>query len=157
MVTEYIMTGGRGSGKTYASMTEIHELIIAGERPTILVVFPERSDVQWWFEEWNYRFPHIPMPNYTGIDNMLGIRGRRWRHVYIEHADEIGWQNEKLWENTSLYPDAVVTYIYNCRHDGGEAHTWSLYPPDEPLAPLKVRGGFLRRYLKRSNPELDSV
>lgn len=156
MVAEYVMTGGRGSGKTYASMTEIHELILAGERPTILIVLQELDDLNWWYEMWNQRFPHIPMPTYTTLRNTLGVSGRRWKHVYIEYATDMddGWRNGKLWGTVlcNLSADAEIVYIYNHNYDSGSAHTWSQYPPDEPLAPLKVRSGFLRRYVKRSKP-----
>lgn len=153
------MTGGRGSGKTYASMTQIHDLIIAGERPNICIVFPNKDSVQWWYEAWNQRFPHIPMPTYTTVHNTLNTRGRRWRYVYVTDASAIdgGWRNDKLWQTVlvDLTPDAEIVYIYDMNpwDPSINAHTWSQYPPDVPLEPAVVRGGFLRRYLKRAKPE----
>lgn len=115
MAEEFVRFAPRQAGKTYATMTEIHDLILAGERPGIMVVFPTMSYVHWWGRAWMERYPSIPMPNYTSAQAMDRVRGRRLRHVFVEDVDTIqdGYRNEKfdyLYAAVANDPDATITY-----------------------------------------------
>lgn len=113
---ELVLPGGRGSGKTHAVMSEIHDLILAGERPKILVVFPDAHYVYWWGREWERRFP-FEMPRYTTIQRMDVVRGLRLRHVYVEDIDNVpdGIYNPKVNDLriATLRDGGTITYTYS--------------------------------------------
>lgn len=124
-----VLFGTRQSGKTYTIMTEIHDLILAGERAGILVVFPNMSYVHWWINEWRRRFPSIPPPTYTSIESMDRVRGRRLRDVYVEDIDGVadGIYHEKLnYLSVVLEPDGSITYTYSPLPDAA----WRTTPDD---------------------------
>lgn len=109
MIDRQIIFGGRGCGKTYQIMTEIHELIRDGKRADILVIFPTMSYLHWWTREWQQRFPHVPMVSYTSMQAMDRVRGRRVKYVFIEDIGES--------------PDGIYTdkldWLYPCMSFGG--------------------------------------
>lgn len=110
---EYVMLAGRGLGKTAAIVEEIHALIVAGERPTILVVHQNIDAVKEFHDIWVSAYPHIPRPEYATLRNTLNLRGRRWKWVYVEDVDlyEDGRDEPKLRDVlVGTTPDAVVTY-----------------------------------------------
>jgi hypothetical protein len=140
MAEEFVIFNGRGGGKTYTIMTMIHELILAGERPWIMVVFPTMGHVHWWGRMWMERFPSIPMPNYTSAQAMDRVRGRRLRHVFIEDVETIqdGYRNEKfdfLWAAIAGDPDATITYTCS----GLPEQSWRQAPPDWTEEAAKLR------------------
>lgn len=113
MIERYVLQGGRGGGKTYAIMTEIHDRIIAGERANILVIFPTMNHLTWWRDAWNQRFPHIPMPDYTSMGAMNRVRGKRVKHVYVEDIDssDEGIYAEKfMWLYPCIQSHGTITF-----------------------------------------------
>ena len=111
----FILTGGRQSGKTYTIMQEIHNLILEGLRPSILLVFMYLSSAEDWLAMWNRLFPQQPMPQYTTIENRLGIRGRTFEYVYIEHVESLaeGVYDPRIGEIVMMNAGGVVTYTYS--------------------------------------------
>lgn len=93
-----IIQRGRGGGKTYDIMTEAHAFLIA--RESVLIVLPNIRAVEYWFAEWNKRFPYATRPEYITIDNRLRIRGRNYHHVYVENVSdyEYGIWDERLFD-----------------------------------------------------------
>lgn len=82
---------GRQAGKTYTIMNEIHDLIVAGRRAEVLIVFPNMTYLHWWTRMWESMFPHIPMPKYVSIGNTMSVRGLRVAKIYVEDID--GYEN----------------------------------------------------------------
>lgn len=153
MIQEYIRSGDRQSGKTHDLMTEIHLLIVEGERPNILVVFPSTDYVYSWIHRWRERFPHIPPPSYVSISNTLAVRGRTLKFVYVEDVDLIrdGWRNEKF-NSIALWPDGKIVYTVSKPEWANKTFDDYIAPPS---APRVVSKSLLQRFFKRSKPELD--
>lgn len=134
MIERNVIFGPRQSGKTYAIMTDIHDRIISGERSDVLVVFPAMSHLTWWRDEWNKRFPHLPMPDYTSMNAMERVRGKRVKHVYVEDIDSDG---------DGIYADKL-TWLYPCIiGDGSITFTCSPIPGNdtahrEPPPPTRI-------------------
>lgn len=88
----------RGGGKSDAVMGEIHELIVAGRGPEVLLVFPTQSQAYHWCRVWQDVFPFVPVPEFVTINNMLRVRGRQYSRIFIEdiHEYELGIYEPKL-------------------------------------------------------------
>lgn len=115
-MTEYVMQSNRRCGKTYTIMTEIHDLIIQGRRSEILVVCPSLNYVYWWVREWQRRFPHLPMVDYTSMQAMDRVRGKWYSRIFVEDINlspsEEGMYDEKLnlLRFTARAEDAEIVY-----------------------------------------------
>ena len=112
----FVRSGGRQSGKTYTIMQEIHNLILEGLRPTILLVFVTASQAAYWQAQWNLLFPHLPMPRYVTVENRLGARGFTFSNVYIENVnllDEGIYDNRLMEIGTSVKPEGSITFTYS--------------------------------------------
>lgn len=117
MIERNVIFNGRGGGKTYTIMTEMHELIVQGRRSDILVIFSTLDMAYWFKREWEYRFPHVQMPRYTSINAMDRVRGLRVAKVYVENIEQIpdGIYNEKLNWVLPCFVDAVdPEIIFTC-------------------------------------------
>ena len=114
MIDRQIIFAGRGGGKTYRIMTEIHDLIKAGERSDIVVVFPTMNYLHWWTRAWQERFPFVAMPFYTSMQAMERVRGRRFKYAYVEDidTDPEGIYNEKIcdWLVFSMLEGGTITF-----------------------------------------------
>ena len=128
MIQREIIFGGRGCGKTYQIMTEIHELIRDGKRADILVIFPTMNYLHWWTREWQNRFPHVPMVSYTSMQAMDRVRGRRVKFVFIEDIGESddGIYSEKLeWLYPCLSFGGTITFTCRTTLLGDRSHSRS--------------------------------
>ena len=104
-----VIYGDRQSGKTYRMMTEMHEMILAGARASMVVLFPELRMAENFRGAWVNRFPHVPMPDYAIVTgNMLPMRGRTAKHVYVENIDmlEEGIYDPRI---VGYFPWSVIT------------------------------------------------
>lgn len=127
MIERNVILGGRGSGKTYRIMTEIHELLTTGQRPEVLVVFPTLDYLHWWVRMWQDRFPHIQPPDYVSIASMHRIRGRRFSKVYVEDVDSVrdGIYNEAFRDieiAIAHSEDPEITFVSNWILENQKAH-----------------------------------
>lgn len=128
MTVRSIIQGGRGAGKTYRMMSEIHSLLISGRRPDVLVIFPEMRYVHWWIREWQDRFPQVPPPDYMTIGNMpFRIRGRKVARVFVEDVDSIpdGIYNPAfldLYPAMASFDDSEITFTSNWILENLTAH-----------------------------------
>lgn len=127
MIDKQIIFAGRGGGKTYKIMTEIHDLIKAGERSDIVVVFPTMNYLHWWAREWQDRFPFVAMPFYTSMVAMERVRGLRFKHAYIEDIDKDpeGIYSEKIgaWLVFSLLEGGTITFTCSDSGHGDRSHS----------------------------------
>lgn len=147
----YIVMSGRRMGKTQALIDDIYRRIVNGERANILVVFPDLSQVEFFANEWNLQYPHIPRPSYVTIRNTLKIRGRRYKYIYVENVDMIeeGWHDERLHAvRVALDVDGEITLSYTPTTLSLKSHERSIKPEDY----MKTR---LRKF-RRPKPKLDS-
>lgn len=87
MIQFNVITNGRAGGKTWTIMHEMHDLILAGRRADVLVVFPNMSYLSWWRGMWEDLFPQIPMPRYISINNRERVRGLQVAKIYVEDID----------------------------------------------------------------------
>lgn len=87
MIEHNVILNGRGSGKTWTIMNEMHELILAGRRAELLVVFPDVHYLSWWRNMWDGLFPQVPMPRYISINNRVRVRGLQVAKIYVEDID----------------------------------------------------------------------
>lgn len=126
MIDFNVIQNGRGGGKTYDIMTEIGNLVVAGRRPEILIVFPAINYLHFWSGEWRRRFGGMPMPEYVAINNTLKIRGREFSKIYVEDINtyEDGIYDQRL--EMSVFP-----YIYGVHGDCEVVFTSSQIPTNQ--------------------------
>ncbi len=145
MIERNVIFHGRGGGKTYTIMTEIHDLIVGqNRRSDVLVIFPNMSYLHWWGREWTNRFPHIPMPRYTSINAMERVRGLRLAKVFVEDIEAIpdGIYSEKL---EALYPtfveadDPEITFTCGYTELGDKFFDDYEPPAYDPTVSVKVK------------------
>lgn len=149
-MTEHVIYNDRQGGKTYTIMTEIHDLILAGERPWIMVVFPTMNYVHWWGRMWMARFPSIPLPNYTSVQGMDRVRGRKLRHVFVEDIDGVvdGIYDPKLNHlRAALVPGGTITFTCSQIPEG----VWRTPPPrpKPKMTPLSLDVASMLAYIMR--------
>lgn len=113
MIEKQIIFGDRRSGKTYRMMTEIYDLVSAGHRNEILIIFPAMSYLHYWQREWERRFPFVPMIRYTSLNAMDRVRGMYVKHVFIEdiNFEQDGINSEQLrWLYPCFRGDGTITF-----------------------------------------------
>lgn len=145
MIQREIIFGGRQSGKTHTIMNEIHDLIRAGERDNILVIFPTMSYLHWWTRAWQRLFPHVPMIRYTSMQAMNRVIGLRVKHVFVEDIEHTTWgidSPELNWLYPALSEDATITFTCSPTVLGDRSHSQS-------KTPAEIRRETLRKIRKQ--------
>lgn len=104
MIEYNVILRGRGGGKTWTIMHEMHDLILAGRATDILVVFPDTNYLIWWRRMWSELFPQVPMPRYISIQRCERVRGLQVVKIYVEDID--GYED-------GIY-DQRFEYIWPC-------------------------------------------
>lgn len=87
MIQVSIIFNNRQSGKTTAITEEIHELAVQNRTPEVLVVFPNKSQSDYWLRRWRDTYPALVPPRVVTMQNILPVRGYRFEKIYVENID----------------------------------------------------------------------
>jgi len=110
MVETFVIQNHRQTGKTWAIMSEIHDLILDGHKENVIVYGPNHEWLYHWTRMWRERFNVLPFPDYVLGDNFLGVRSRLYRYVFVDDVDflEDGIRSDVLQYIHAMKPEQIT-------------------------------------------------